>query len=367
MSNLTELFGTGNNAYFSNGPITRLSFLRTDHKLLDAASTHSSTKYLTFDNLSPLSKGGEFVILGYEDVQNLIGRPYEKNEKTLSNEFDPSMSPPTLVFLGLDLDQDQNAVQLKKYSGTAYFALDVSDKEAFKKTQRDLGYAYKDNRIDLTLSQPSSAILSHSRSLLDWNKRNLFCSSCGGKTMSTHAGAKVICPPSTGRNCPTRIGLHNQAFPRTDPTAIIAPISYDSKRVLLGRNRRWPDNYFSALSGFVEPGESIEQAVRREAYEEAGVKIDRVQIHSTQPWPYPSTLLIGAMGQCFEGCEDVTYPETELEEARWFTLPEIARALDEGANAMWEPPIKGYVGPRVPPPQLMAHQVLKGVLKLFHR
>jgi NAD+ diphosphatase len=367
MSDLTELFGKGNNAYFSNGPITRLSFLRTNHELLDAASTHPSSKYLTFDNLNPLSKEDKFVYLGYEDVRTMIGRPYEKTEKSLSNDFDPSISPPTLIFLGLDLEQNSNAIKLEKYSGTAYFALDVSNKDAFKKTQTDLGYAYKDNRIDLTLSQAASAILSHSRSLLDWNKRNLFCSSCGGKTMSTHAGAKVICPPSTGRNCPTRIGLHNQAFPRTDPTAIIAPISFDSKRVLLGRNRRWPENYFSALSGFIEPGESIEQAVRREAYEEAGVKIDRVQIHSTQPWPYPSTLLIGAMGQCVKGGEEVTYPETELEEAKWFTLPEVAKALDEGANAMWEPPIKGYVGPRVPPQQLMAHQVLRGVLKLFHK
>lgn len=186
--------------------------------------------------------------------------------------------------------------------------------------------------------------------------------------MSTHPGAKVICPPSTGRNCPTRLGLHNQAFPRTDPTAIIAPISYYSKRVLLGRNLRWPENYFSALSGFVEPGESTEQAVRREAYEEAGVKIDRVQIHPMQHWLYPSTLLIGAMGHCVEGGEEVTCPETELEEAKWFTLLQVnKRALDEGANAMWEPPIKGYIGPRVPPEQLMAHRVLRGVLKLFHR
>lgn len=170
MSDLTELFGTGNNAYFSNGPITRLSFLRTNHELLDAASTHLSTKYLTFDSLNPLSKDGQFVYLGYEDVQTLIGRPYEKTEEELSNNFSPSISPPALTFLGLGLEQNSNAVQLEKYSGTAYFALDVSNRDAFKKTQTDLGYVYKDNRIDLTLSQAASAILSHSRSLLDWNK-----------------------------------------------------------------------------------------------------------------------------------------------------------------------------------------------------
>jgi NAD+ diphosphatase len=136
---------------------------------------------------------------------------------------------------------------------------------------------------------------------------------------------------------------------------------------LLGRGKRWPDNYFSCLSGFVEPGESLEVATRREAFEETGVRIDRVQLHSSQPWPYPSTLLIGAMGQCAPGGEDITYPETELEEAKWFELEEIEHALNHGANAMWEPPIKGYVGPRVPPHQLMAHQVLRGVLRLFHK
>lgn len=369
MSTLTELFGTGNDAYFSNGPITRLSFLRTQNALLGKASRHPTTKYLTFDNLNPLSKDGQFVYLGYKDVQDIIGRPYGKDERTLVNEFDPSTHQPALIFLGLDLENQSKGVRMNNYNGTAYFALDASSPafDTFKETQALLGHVHHPTRIDLTQPHPASAILSQSRSLLDWNARNLFCSSCGGKTLSTHGGAKVICPPSTGRACITRVGLHNQAFPRTDPTAIIAPLSHDARRVLLGRNKRWPPNYWSCLSGFVEPGESVEQAVRRETYEEAGVKIDRVHIHSTQPWPYPSSLLVGAMGQCEKDGEEITYPETELEEARWFELNEIEHALDHGANAMWEPPIKGYAGPRVPPAQLMAHQVLRGVLKLFHK
>ena len=374
MSTLTELFGSGTNAYFSNGPITRLSFLRTQNALLAKASMHPTTKYLTFDNLNPLSNDEGFVYLGYNDVQDIIGRPYEKDEGTIVKEFDPSVPRPALIFLGLDLESQDSAVELNSYKGIAYFALDVSSPafKSFQESQAKLGNIYNDRRIDLTLSQSASAILSQSRSLLDWNERNLYCSSCGGKTLSTHGGAKVICPGTPDasgnrRNCITRTGLHNQAFPRTDPTVIVAPLSYDSKRVLLGRNKKWPANYWSCLSGFVEPGESIEEAVRRETAEESGVKIDRVHIHSTQPWPYPSSLLIGTMGQCVKGGEEVTYPETELEEARWFELGEIKYALENGANAMWEPPIMGYTGPRVPPSQLMAHQVLRGVLKLFHR
>jgi NAD+ diphosphatase len=376
MSSLIEIFGQGHNAYFSNGPVTRLSFIRLKNDLLDKASTHPSARYLTFEELNPLrAADGTLHFSSYPELASALGRPYAKDEKTQLAEFDPDAHHPNLIFLGLDLkgtpEQGEKA-QLGTYSGTPYFALDVSSSHyaSFKSSQAP-GLKHTPIRIDLTLPHAHSAIYSHARALLDWNIRNRFCSSCGSRTLSTHGGAKVVCPPSDRgvlrRACPTRIGLHNQAFPRTDPTAVIAPVSADAKRVLLGRGRRWPANYFSCLSGFVEPGESIETASRREAYEETGVRIGAVQIHSSQPWPYPSTMLVGVIGQCVEGGEDITYPETELEEAKWFELGEIEHALDHGANPMWEPPIKGYVGPRAPPSQLMAHQVLRGVLRLFHK
>lgn len=376
-STLTEIFGSANNAYFSDGNIDRLAFLRMQSKLMDKASTHPNAKYLTFSELNALrSNDGHFSYSSYNDLSELIGRPFAQDEKTMIQNFDPKEHHPTLVFLGLDLEgiAGRDAVQLGAYSGVPYFALDVSAAhyDAFKAKQAQLSKKHVPTRVDLGLARNESAILSHARSLLDWHARNRFCGVCGGRTASTHAGAKIVCPPADAgvprkRTCSTRIGLHNQAFPRTDPTVIIAPISSDARRVLLGRGKRWPENYFSCLSGFVEPGESLEVATRREAFEETGVRIDRVQLHSSQPWPYPSTLLIGAMGQCLPGGEDITYPETELEEAKWFELAEIEHALDHGANPMWEPPIKGYSGPRVPPSQLMAHQVLRGVLKLFQR
>ncbi|EXJ71563.1 uncharacterized protein A1O5_05371 [Cladophialophora psammophila CBS 110553] len=379
MSGLSEIFGQGHNAYFSNGPIARLSFMRLNNQLLDKASTHPSAKYLTFEELNPLrTPDGRLAFNKYDDIADTIGRPYAKDEKTQIAEFNPDEHRPTLIFLGLDLEgkyavSGENA-HLGQYVGVPYFALDVSSNRyaELKESQTAAGLKYVPTRVDLTLDHPQSAIYSHARSLIDWNNRNRYCSSCGGRMLFTHGGAKVICPPADNgvlrqRACPTRIGLHNQAFPRTDPTAVIAPISADAKRVLLGRGKRWPANYFSCLSGFIEPGESIETAARREAYEETGVHIDRVQIHSSQPWPYPSTMLIGVIGQCVEGGEAITYPETELEEAKWFELAEVEHALNNGANPMWEPPIKGYSGPRVPPSQLMAHQVLRGVLKLFHK
>ncbi|KAF2100757.1 hypothetical protein NA57DRAFT_36296 [Rhizodiscina lignyota] len=377
MASLIDIFGRGNNAYFSKGPISRLSFMRLQNNLLDTASTHTSAKYLTFSELNPLrTQDGRLAFTTYEEVADAIGRPYVKDEKAQIADFDPAAHYPNLVFLGLDLQQGRvdGGPQLGDYTGVPYFALDVTSShyDTLKTSLASAGLKHTPTRVDLTLPHSESAIYSQARSLLDWNNRNRFCSSCGGRTLSTHGGAKVVCPPADKgvprqRACSTRIGLHNQAFPRTDPTVVIAPISADSKRVLLGRGRRWPENYFSCLSGFVEPGESLETATRREAYEEAGVNVDRVQIHSSQPWPYPSTMLIGAMAQCVEWGEEISYPESELEEAKWFELGEIQHALKHGANPMWEPPIKGYTGLRVPPSQLMAHQVLKGVLRLFHR
>lgn len=279
MSTLRSLFGDEHNAYFSNGNVSRLSFLRVRNDLLDKASIHPHARYLTFEKLFALrDEHGKFAYASYEDVQPYIARPFEKDEKTQIAEFDPNVHHPRIVFLGLDPTgpSDQH-VELGNYKGVPYFALDVtaSHYDSFRSKQGEAGLKFSPPEIDLGLSQNDSAILSHARSMLDWNARNTHCSACGGRTLSVHGGAKVVCPPADAGvkrtvACPTRVGLHNQAFPRTDPVIVIAPISADSKRVLLGRGKRWPENYWSALSGFIEPGESLEVAARREAFEETG-------------------------------------------------------------------------------------------------
>lgn len=129
--------------------------------------------------------------------------------------------------------------------------------------------------------------------MLDWNSRNPFCAQCGSKTLSVNAGGKRTCPPTdlaggslTNRGpCASRQGVSNICFPRTDPTIIVAVVSADGSKILLGRNKRFPPHWYSTLAGFLEPGESIEEAVRREVWEESGVKLSRVVIHSSQPWP----------------------------------------------------------------------------------
>lgn len=145
--------------------------------------------------------------------------------------------------------------------------------------------------------------------------------------MSVNAGFKRTCPPSDksmkrisnaissntaekpNQNerppCATRTGISNLSFPRTDPTVIMAVVNSTGDRILLGRQKRWPPYWYSTLAGFAEPAESIEEAVRREVYEESGILVGRVVIHSTQPWPYPANLMIGAIGQAIPTGETI--------------------------------------------------------------
>lgn len=211
--------------------------------------------------------------------------------------------------------------------------------------------------------------------MTDWNLRNAFCAGCGNPNFSVHAGYKRVCPPTDFRgntssdaisraDCPTRHGVNNVCFPRSDPTMIAAIVSADGQRVLLGRQTRWPPNWHSTLAGFVEPGESIEEAVRREVWEEAGVKVGRVVVHSTQPWPYPSSLMIGAIAQALPGNgEEITLNDRELESAKWYELDEVRQALKHGTGPLVSDPPEGYPKDalRLPPGTAIANQLLTAV------
>lgn len=168
--------------------------------------------------------------------------------------------------------------------------------------------------------------------------------------------------------CATRKGIHNIAFPRTDATVIMAVVSHDSHRILIGRQKRWPQHWYSTLAGFVEPAESIEEAVRREVWEEAGVNLGRVVVHSTQPWPYPANLMIGAIAQATPDGENIALKnDPELEDAKWVAIEEIAEALKVGTSGLGEEPPEGYKegGLRLPPPTAIANQLLRAIADGF--
>ena len=168
--------------------------------------------------------------------------------------------------------------------------------------------------------------------------------------------------------CATRTGVSNLSFPRTDPTVIMAVVNHAGDKLLLGRQRRWPPYWYSTLAGFAEPAESIEEAVRREVYEEAGILVGRVVIHSTQPWPYPANLMIGAVGQAIPTGETIDLGnDPELDDARWFDFGEVREALRVGTSGLGEEAGPEYKegGLRLPPETAIANQLMGSVVNGF--
>jgi NAD+ diphosphatase len=184
------------------------------------------------------------------------------------------------------------------------------------------------------LPGPETGIVATAKSLFEWRARHRFCSVCGQASETKDGGWKRICP-----------ACKSEHFPRTDPVTIMLPVL--GERCLLGRQAAWPAGRMSALAGFLEPGEAIEEACARELKEEAGLVATRVTYHSSQPWPYPSSLMIGLIAEVES--EDTQPDGNELEAVRWFSRDEIRAMLADGQ----------FDGIAPPPPLAIAHQLLR--------
>ncbi|ESO00609.1 hypothetical protein HELRODRAFT_82849, partial [Helobdella robusta] len=196
-----------------------------------------------------------------------------------------------------------------------------------------------------SLMRSEAAIVCQARSMMAWHDRNQFCSTCGSASVAEEAGYKRRCRNDACKS--NKGGAYNTCYPRLDPTVIMAISSPDNKRLLLGRNkRRHIPNMWSVLAGFMEPGESIEEACRREVFEETRVNVGEVSYHSSQPWPMPSTLMIGCIGRAIDS--DIVIDESELAEARWFQTSEVKQMLDGTHPECLT----------LPPPQAIAHQLI---------
>ncbi|KAL1983643.1 hypothetical protein VTN96DRAFT_10142 [Rasamsonia emersonii] len=387
-SMLARRFGRETVNYFSSSPLNRLSFLRTEHPFLAAALKHPSTRFILLKDLAPLTQSpAELYYAQYEDVQKLVPADiYDKSEEEMIRDYDSRRTVPQLVFLGLDESDKDGTMEWKIYKGRPYFALDVSQRgnEEQQAHAKELveameakGLTFLKARIHNTLPADQAAIYAQGRALIDWNTRNTFCGTCGHTTLSVNAGTKRACPPTDaalaaqGKSperppCSTRTTLSNLSFPRTDPTIIVAVLSADGQRILLGRSKRFPPNWYSTLAGFVEPAESVEDAVRREVWEEAGVTLSRVVIHSSQPWPYPANLMIGAIAQVSDPAhEKISLAhDPELEDAKWFPIAEVEEALKNGTSGIGEPPGPYYKegNLRLPPPTAIANQLIQSAI-----
>jgi len=204
------------------------------------------------------------------------------------------------------------------------------------------GTVYEELRPLLPLQSPDEAqLLSYARALIIWRSRQRHCGVCGAPTVPRSAGHVLVC---------TNSACQSEFFPRIDPAIIV--LVTDGSRALLGRQASWPAGRYSALAGFVEPGESLEEAVAREVEEETGVRIAAARYFASQPWPFPASLMLGFHAQA--STSEVQL-DGELEDARWFELEElraaptillppahtIARRLIEA----WFSSVTSYAGP----------------------
>jgi NAD+ diphosphatase len=187
------------------------------------------------------------------------------------------------------------------------------------------------------LAQDDGGLIAYAAALLNWHRRHRFCSVCGNESRIEEAGLL--------RRCPACGAEHH---PRTDPVVIMLVIDEERDRVLLGRQPSWPPGRYSALAGFVEPGESLEDAVAREVLEEAGVEVTGARYDSSQPWPFPSSLMLGFTAAYVSG--EAVASDGELEEARWFSRAELEEAA-AGRGEM-----------RLPPPIAIARTLIDGWL-----
>jgi NAD+ diphosphatase len=176
--------------------------------------------------------------------------------------------------------------------------------------------------------------LAAAKALLLWHARHRFCSACGAPTQSVESGWRRDCP-----------ACKSQHFPRTDPVVIM--LATDRERCLLGRQAQFAAGMWSCLAGFIEPGENIEEAVRRETQEEAGIICGRVRYLGSQPWPFPMSLMIGCHAEALSTA--ITVDRSELDDARWFTRREAAAMLDRCHPD----------GLTTPPPWAIAHHIIR--------
>jgi NAD+ diphosphatase len=176
------------------------------------------------------------------------------------------------------------------------------------------------------LAQDDGGLIAYAASLLNWHRRHGFCSVCGTASLIEEGGLL--------RRCPACGAEHH---PRTDPVVIMLVVDADQDRVLLGRQPSWPPGRYSALAGFVEPGESLEDAVAREVLEEAGVEVGRARYDSSQPWPFPSSLMLGFSVAYVAG--EAVATDGELDDARWFTRAELSEAAAGRGDVHLPPPV----------------------------
>ncbi|MBQ2262601.1 MAG: NAD(+) diphosphatase [Loktanella sp.] len=262
------------------------------------------------------------------------GKPLVLDDALLRVALDhPVMADtaPDMILLGRDADGPVFAADL---SGWTPPDLDITHLDTFldpseqKHPAMPAAASFAELRAIMTRLTPRDAELAATaRAVLGWHQSHQFCARCGTQSRMTMAGWQRDCP-----SC----GAHH--FPRTDPVVIM--LITHGNNVLVGRSPGWPEGMYSLLAGFVEPGETIEAAVRREVWEEAGIRVGAVRYLASQPWPFPASLMFGCAGDALT--MDLTIDTTEIEDARWVSREDMALSF-AGLHPTIRPARKGAI------------------------
>ena len=308
---------------FSGNTLDRAGNIRKNSEWLSSKINHPKAKFLPMLNL----------LAPIQTFKNSFTIKY-LNFTEISNFLDNQNN---LVFLGIKND-------------TPFFAFDITEKKIQNTKFLNETVFEEVRKAAMFLSNEDASILALARSMIDWKSNNNFCPKCGNKTDTFHGGYVEICSNS---NCKKEI------FPRTDPVVIM--LVYNKNSCVVGRQSNFPPNFYSVLAGFIEPGENIESAVYREVLEEISVKVKNIVYHSSQPWQYPSSLMIGCIAEAEN--TNIIIDEEEIIEAKWAERDLILSALKIARLSKEDPLSKNNINNSekllLPPPIAIAHQLFK--------
>lgn len=263
---------------FAGAFVDRNGELRKDPDWLAEAAASGDSRFVPV--------WGEKLLLGHEQTNAVLLTREQLGEDPESDE---------LIFLGMFKDRPAFAVELENNGEAPY---------------TDFGEFHELRYLGTVLPPDEANLVAHARALVLWHRSQVFCGTCGSSSRPRAGG--------NSRSC-VKDDCGKEIFPRVDP-AIIVLVAHEN-RCLLGRQPTWPEGRYSTIAGFVEPGESLEDAVRREVFEETNIHVGAVRYHSSQPWPFPSSLMLGFIAEATS--TDIVLNDGELEDARWFTREDL--------------------------------------------
>lgn len=300
---------------FAGAFVDRSGEMRKDSDWLEEALTDARSRFLPV--------WGDQCLVGGSPLQlRLLKRAQ------IETYLDPSNPSQNLIFLGLFREQAAFAIAIAQHT------------EALAPPYQELGEFQELRYLGSVLPADEANLAAHARGLVLWHQTQQFCGRCGSSARPEAGG--------NSRRC-VNVDCAKEVFPRVDP-AIIVLVS-DGDRCLLGRQSGWPEGRYSTIAGFVEPGESLEDAVRREVFEETNIHVAAAEYQSSQPWPFPSSLMLGFRAEATQGIpQEIRLNDKELEDARWFTRKEL---------------LSGF--PKLPFSISIAHRLVNGWLNLEDR